>query len=242
MAKSAEDIVVKELSAGRVEFDGLLPALQRLDRLLERAVAAAQTAYGTDAATDFYRGLYINQTEVERLLAREPGAPALRAESSDDSLPDAASETSRLAWLQRAFGLSSFDLDVLLIALAPELDLRYERLYAYLQDDVTRRRPSVDLTLNLLCQSAGSKVNRRAHFAPNAPLIYHGLLRLFPDPHHTQPPLLGYYLKADEQIVSWLLGEHHLDERLSAFSELIAPFVTLSEAPLDDQTERRSRR
>ena len=27
-------------------------------------------------------------------------------------------------------------------ALAPEIDLRYERLYAYLQDDVTRRRPT----------------------------------------------------------------------------------------------------
>ena len=31
-----------------------------------------------------------------------------------------------------AYDLSQFDLDVLLIALAPELDLRYERLYAYL--------------------------------------------------------------------------------------------------------------
>ena len=38
----------------------------------------------------------------------------------------------------------------LLIALAPEIDPRYERLYAYLQDDVTRKRPSIDLTLNLL--------------------------------------------------------------------------------------------
>ena len=42
-----------------------------------------------------------------------------------------------------------------MIALAPEIDLRYERLYAYLHDDVSRRHPSVDLALNLDC-GAGS--------------------------------------------------------------------------------------
>ena len=95
----------------------------------------------------------------------------------------------------------------MLIALAPELDLRYERLYAYLQDDVTRKRPSVDLALNLLCPSAAVKLARRMHFAPDAPLIRHGLLHLIPDPNHIQPPLLAHYLKLDEQIVRLLLGQ-----------------------------------
>ena len=57
----------------------------------------------------------------------------------------------RLDRLARLFGLSTLDIDILLICLAPELDNRYERLYAYLQDDVTRKRPSVDLVFNLLC-------------------------------------------------------------------------------------------
>jgi hypothetical protein len=47
----------------------LLPALQRLDRLLDQAVATAQVAYGPEASADSYRGLYISQREVERLLA-----------------------------------------------------------------------------------------------------------------------------------------------------------------------------
>ena len=58
-------------------------------------------------------------------------------------------EGSPLSWLAQTFDLSSFDLDVILITLAPELDRRYERLYAYLQDNVSFRRPSVDLALNL---------------------------------------------------------------------------------------------
>jgi hypothetical protein len=75
--------------------------------------------------------------------------------------------------LARAFQLSSFDLDVILVALAPEVDLRYERLYAYLQDDVTRRRPSIDLAFNLLCTSPEDKLARRAHLAAAAPLSRH---------------------------------------------------------------------
>src|SRR5262245_35520067 len=53
---------------------GLLTALHRLDERLKRAVAAAQVAYGQGASADPYRGLYINQSEVERALGRQPGA------------------------------------------------------------------------------------------------------------------------------------------------------------------------
>src|SRR5262245_36913088 len=119
---------------GRSSLDDLLLALRRLDRLLEQAVTASRAVYGAGAAADPYRGLYIGQEEVDRLLAREPVVPILRGD--DDGAEELSGEFidghSRLAWLQRAFGLSSFDLDVIVIALAPELDLRYERLYAYL--------------------------------------------------------------------------------------------------------------
>ena len=213
------------LSASKPVLDGLLPALQRLDRLLEQAVAAAQATYGSEAATDHYRGLYISQADVERLLAREPGLPTLWADGTgaEEPSPDTAGDATRLAWLARAFGLSSFDVDLILIALAPELDLRYERLYAYLQDDVTRKRPSVDLALNLLCPSAAMKLARRLHFASEAPLLQHDLLHLIPDPNHVQPPLLAHSLKLDEQIVRLLLGQESLDPRLAPFCQVVEP-------------------
>ena len=122
-------------------FDDLLSALQRLDKLLEQAVITAQSFYGSEAATDPYRGLRINQDEFKRLLDRQPGIP-LFAVDAEKTESDRINNTP-LNWLKQAFGLSEFDLDLMLIALAPEIDLRYERLYAYLQDDVTRKRPSV---------------------------------------------------------------------------------------------------
>ena len=112
-------------------FDDLLSALQRLDKLLEQALIKAQSIYGSEAANDPYRGLRIDLDEVKRLLERPPGIP-LFAPSTANTESDRVDNTS-LNWLKKTFGLSEFDLDLILIALAPEIDLRYERLYAYLQ-------------------------------------------------------------------------------------------------------------
>jgi SpoVK/Ycf46/Vps4 family AAA+-type ATPase len=213
----------------------LLHALKRLDILIDQAVATAQTVYGAEAANDAYRGLYISRQEVERLLTREPGMPALQVgETAPEQVAlESIDHRSRLAWLKESFELSDFDLDLILIALAPEIDLRYERLYAYLQDDVTRKRPSVDLALNLLCASAEDKLLRRDRFASNAPLIRHQLLHLIPDPNQSQPPLLAHYLKLDEQIVRLLLEQEGLDVRLVPYCQAIAPSVNLDELPLN---------
>ena len=119
--------------------------------------------------------------------------------------------------------ISDFDLSVLLIALAPEIDLRYERIYAYLQDDVTRRRPTVDLALSLLCRSTAERLERRIHFISRAPLLIRGLLHLVEDPNHVQPPLLAQYLVPDEQLVRRLLGSDEIDPRLKDCCNLIPP-------------------
>ncbi|NES86717.1 MAG: ATP-binding protein, partial [Moorea sp. SIO2B7] len=200
-------------------FDDLLSALQRLDELLEQALIKAQAFYGSEAANDPYRGLRIDRDEVKRLLERQPGIP-LFAVDGEKIEPDQLNNT-QLNWLKQTFDLSDFDLDIILIALAPEMDLRYERLYAYLQDDVTRKRPSIDLALNLLCTSAEAKLLQRGHFAPDAPLIKHNLLHLIPDPHQVKPPILSYYLKLDDQVIHFLLKQKGLEPRLESWCQLI---------------------
>jgi SpoVK/Ycf46/Vps4 family AAA+-type ATPase len=215
-------------------LDDLLSALQQLDILLEYAVKNAQTAYGTDPATDPYRGLYISQDDIERDLVREPGISPLLSNEVDleKIFAEQLSSSSTLTNLYQSFHLSLFDLILVLIALAPEIDLRYERIYAYLQDDVTRKRPSVDLALNLLCASASLKLNRLSHFATDAPLVRQGLLVLLSDPNQIQPPLLAHYLKLDEQIIRYLLGEERLDSRLARFCQLRKPGYLLEHLSL----------
>ena len=112
-----------------------------------------------------WRGLAITEDEVDRLMERLPGcASEVMSRPVDlvaalDRLTatlDARRRLTRnrrvelrLESLARRFGLDDFELTVLLVALAPELDLRYQRFYAHLQDDVTRKRPTVDLVLSL---------------------------------------------------------------------------------------------
>jgi MoxR-like ATPase len=178
------------------------------------------------AGDDAYRGLVISEQDVDALFTRPLGAPHW---SSAPHLPELAQLESLLAqrvgestrrrdealqqgtsarlWqLMGRFQLTGFDLDVLLIGLAPELDVRYERLFAYLQDDVTRKRPSVDMALGLLCPSLEERLAGRGRFAPGAPLRHQHLLHLFAEPSHAHPTLLGSAFKVDERIVDWLLG------------------------------------
>lgn len=223
---------IKSEVRGR-RFDDLLSALRRLDRLLEEAVSFVQLSYGAEEAIDPYRGLYINPKDVERSLEREPGGSPLHSKAIDlEELSDP------LSWLKLVFELSPFELCLILITLAPEIDLRYEGLYAYLQDDVTRKRPTVDLALNLLCNSAPEKLARRIHFAADAPLISQSLLHLIPDPNQIQPPLLAHYLKLDEQIIHLLMGEPALDQRLSKFCYLRQPGYKLEYLPLSAEIKQ----
>jgi SpoVK/Ycf46/Vps4 family AAA+-type ATPase len=220
-------------------LDALLGALRRLDLLLEQAVALTHAAHGSGAEGDPYRSLYISPEEVARLLDRAPGASTLQSEDGLSERRIAADDIPRLNRLARAFGLTPFDLDLILIALAPELDLRYERLYAYLQDDMTRRRPSVDLALNLLCTSLEHKLAARPRLGVRAPLLEHQFLRLVDDPADQQPSLLNRYLKVDERIVNYLLGADDLDVRLMPYARHGVPETRLDELLLPADLKHR---
>ncbi len=58
------------------------------------------------------------------------------------------------------FSLSPIEQDILLLAVAPEIDLKYETLFAYLNNDITRKWPTFDLALRVErcgCRGKGPK-------------------------------------------------------------------------------------
>jgi DNA polymerase III delta prime subunit len=219
------------------DIESMLFALTRLDGLLAKAVERVRNSGEPSIDTDPFRGLHIGPAEVAHLLARTPGTSVLWV---DDGGVDALrpERGSGLRWLVDTFGLSGFDVDVILLALAPEIDLRYERLYAYLQDDVTRRRPTVDLALSLLCETAEEKIVRRCHFAATGTLVRCGLLDVVSDPQRDQAPLLARTLILDEQVLGWLLGQDGLAMALIGVAQLLEPCITLAELWLDTECKR----
>jgi ATP-dependent 26S proteasome regulatory subunit len=207
----------------------LLAELERIDLLIAGQVARMRRIYARD---EQFRGLYISEKEVDALLANPTGDPVWAREvqrsnkvveqltamrTQIDQRLKASSPSgfeSRLFRLKQTFGLDPFEIDALLICLAVELDLRYERLYAYLHDDVTKKRPSVDLVLNLLAADSDSKLRAHDYFNASGRLIRHQLLQLLDDPAQPHPPLLARILKVDQRVVQYMLGSNDLDDRL----------------------------
>jgi hypothetical protein len=211
-------------------------ALQRLDQRLSSAIQQASVLYGSDAAIDPNRGLYVTEADVTDLLHRNPSESLFFSASTD--LLKWGQVDSQLTWLQQHYSLTEFDLDVLVIAIAPVVDRRYERIYAYLQDDVTQRHPTVDLVLNLLCESISDRLIQRSRFAPTAPLRNFACLHLVADPHQVQPTLLAHYLRIDDQIAQFLLEQPGLDVRLIPFCQLSQPQIEWSSLPLDNAVQQ----
>src|ERR1019366_1673304 len=195
----------------------------RLALVAARVAAAVAHRRADDPdPTDRFSGLYISEAQVDGLLAGDPGA--LLPEPPDDATAGAALELEawadeaerngavlRLRRLARAFELTPLDVELLLIVLAPDLEPRFERLYGYLHDDVSRRRASTGLALELCAgpKVAGNAVRPgigfgagRSRLDPGAPLVAGGLV-LVEDPER---PFLTRSLRVPDRVTAHLLG------------------------------------
>jgi AAA+ superfamily predicted ATPase len=242
----------------RDSSEHLTDELKRVDLLVRRALAIARAH--RPKSNEEYRGLVISEPEIEELLESgeflsqhwrkqeaskgklEPFNRKLEeARKTIDARRELTSKTgTRLAlpWLAERFGLSSAEVDLLLVALAPELEPRYETLYAYLQDDVTRKRPTVDLALNLICRSEREKLYARRFFSPGAQLVHFRMLDLHDEPHDRQPTLLRKFLKIEDSLLRYLL-EH--PPAVLSLGSYVAPRTTIDALEVDDETRTRLR-
>lgn len=224
-------------SGGSAPFRRLLQRFERVDRLIRAHVSASRSS---EQAGNQFRGLCISEEDVDAVLARAPGLrwPAGSGDAGGSSSVHADGEC-RLDRLADLFRLSAFETDCLLICLAPEIDSGYESLYAYVQDDITKRRPGVDLLLDLLCSTLVEKLQRRRCFSADAPLLRHGLIQLFEDPAKPHSTLLGRYARIDDRIVDYLFECDDADARLSRFARWAEPGPPLQELTM--QPERKER-
>ncbi|MCC7359474.1 MAG: ATP-binding protein [Anaerolineales bacterium] len=205
-----------------------VPAGLRLVERLLRLEIARLRAMGLPAGHDEYRGLYISDEEVDQLLGLGPRLQGTEAvESYAAALSRERAALARLTQdaggplgeLIRLAGLNSFDVGCVLLGLALEADSRMERLFAYVQDDVTKRRPRVEIAIRLLAERAGHEAARQ-NFAADAPLRRLLLLNLYNEPGQPFTPLPAQTLGLHPRIAGFLLGLASLDEALRGFAVL----------------------
>ncbi|GGU20238.1 ATP-binding protein [Streptomyces daghestanicus] len=203
--------------------------LDRLARLRERvAVLVEHRAAADPTADDPLRGLYLSEDAVRHLLHRPPGpGPASGSEPGPGFEPapptaaPAAAPGDPLAALAARLRLTDLDAAVLLVALAPDLDRSFEPLYGYLNDDVSRRRATVALALDL-CGTPEHDTAARARFHPSAPLTALGLLAV----EEPERPFLSRSLRVPDRVAAHLLGDDTPDAALAGHVRPLAAPVT----------------
>jgi hypothetical protein len=190
--------------------------LARLEIVEARVRAAVQRRRADDAdPNDRFRGLYISDAQVDGILAGPGGAwvpdevdasttaTVVEMEAAADDAERAGADL-RLRRIARSFGLDPYDVQLLLIALAPDLDPRFERLYGYLHDDVSRRRASAGLAIELCSSGASPGAGPgRARLGPHGRLVAGGLV-VIEDPDR---PFLTRSLRVPDRVAAHLLGD-----------------------------------
>ena len=156
-----------------------------------------------------FSGLVIRDEEILVLLdeldALDGAGPGLQAPPPASLARHSATEgdapASPLERMASAYGLCEFEKLVLVLAAAVEIEGRYARLVAYLNDNATRTRPTVSLALQLFRPLDAANPHALACFREEAPLLRYRLLELQGD-----GPLSDRSLAAPPEVWSRLLG------------------------------------
>lgn len=239
-------------------IDLLLAEFKRIE-LKVRLRLLSMRKNNSQSEEDDFKGLYVSEKQIDAIVSnlhfQQEGQPSWPENSPIGTLAGSLKQyeedlvekkkeglrrglTFRLNDLERLFGLSIFDLDTLLVCLLPELDLAYQRIYAYLQDDVTKKSPTVNFVLQLLCNSYTDMLKARQAFSPEAPLLKYHLISLHDDHIPGPTTLLAKFIHVDERITNYLLETNTIDAHLLPFAHLVYPTLKLQDVILTQEIKQ----
>ncbi len=177
-----------------------------MDTLMSVSWTEANQRY-LNAALDRVRAalaLYIGQTP-------DGHQDAAKSSDADMAMPAPAA----LDVICMAFGLSSFERDVLLLCAGVELDSGFAYLCARANGDSARVQPTFSTTLSVLPDAHWSALT------PAAPLRFWRLISL----DNANTPLRSA-LQIDERILHYLMGVDYIDDRLAG---LVQPLDSVAD-------------
>ncbi|WP_373986941.1 ATP-binding protein [Duganella sp. BuS-21] len=134
-------------------------AIAALDNVLGPAIQRQADLSSAASPPDPLRGMKLAPAEAARLLSA------------------AMLDVAGVGEIAQRLALDNSDLAILLLVVAPDVDLRYGRLYGYIQDDLHCKRPRFELIAGLLAQDFAGRRALRARLLPDASLQRSGLLR-----------------------------------------------------------------
>lgn len=210
-------------------FSDIARRLRRTDLLLLRAVRRQRARPAMRAKGQFW-GSVITDDEVDALL-RAHGEIDYPAGS--DGLDDAIAASTayrdapggKFGRLRASFELDGDDMDLVLLALAPEISAGYGKIFAYLNDNLNQAYLTVDLATRVLRQERRQRLALQSRLLPGSPIIKNRLLLLNPpdgmDTHTSRR------VHPAPRLIRWLLQSEHapLEDGATRLDTTQHPFV-----------------
>ena len=201
-------------------FDELRRALRRTDLLLMRAVRRMRSRPADSARGDLW-GPAVTDDGLDELLRQvgewtaRPGhahdSASLEANLAEaEALRDAPG--TRLSEVRRRLGLSPLDVDLLLLAISPDVFDGYGRILAWLNDYASMPWATVDTAARVIETHRADRLPLLGRLLPDAPLLRSGALTLTAL-DASAPLLSGHRLEVSRGLVWELLGLHAAPER-----------------------------
>lgn len=199
-------------------------AEEEIDALMVAGIFEADGLPGDDERSKKMAQLLAQAHELRKEISRRVNG----AQAQNIDLP--------LLQLARRFHLSEFEMQALVVCLAPQIDARYDKLYAYLQNDLTKKAPSVELILGLLCGDAAERLRCLSYFQPASPLRRYGLLKAAENESATSTA--QHFLRVDSRIVQYVLGIHAVDRRVQPLLRFLPP-ISWDQAVVPEELQNR---
>lgn len=218
--------------------------LDLLGLQIKKQVALKRHTISGATPIDPFTGMYISPEEIDAYLSSSQEATAPSRGQQNKAVKEldqrinkkidqinhqtqgltGQEQPSPLIQLKERFQLTDNDIHILICCAAPDIDARFHRLFAYLQDDVNLRRPTLQLLTQLLLALQPSS----ELLQPQTPLQLRFSSQLWEHYlfDHSFPgskediPVPSRQFKVADHVLDFLLGSPRLDSGLSTFGKL----------------------
>jgi AAA+ superfamily predicted ATPase len=195
-------------------FEELAERLRRVDVIVALAIRRQQSRRATQSKGNYWGTLVTDQEVIELLqnhgeidLATPDSTTAEQQLATTLMLRDRPG--GRIGGLREAFDLDGDDIDLLLLALAPEISAGYGRMYAYLNDSLNQAYLTVDLATRVLRSDRNRRMALQTRLMPSSPLIRFRLLLLHPSAENVEA-YASKRVYPSPRLLRWLLDDEGL--------------------------------
>jgi SpoVK/Ycf46/Vps4 family AAA+-type ATPase len=197
------------------EFSGMYISEDEINGYLDREnkPADARQVYNHKAIKALTTGIQQRRKEIDKQVAFTLARGTKKETKQEVRLC--------LPGLKERFQLTGTELNILLCCLAPDIDFRFERYFAYLQNDVSRRRPTIQLLARMFLGEKDAVFEARGVFNKETGLLGKNLFNFNGSGDET--PFPAQQLVVADSVIDFLLESDHLDTFISEIGRLSEP-------------------